>query len=99
MRLKRDGFHVNHVHPQGWLSGPTYIEVPAEVRDDDPERAGWVKFGETGLDLGADRERVAKAVCPRPGLCAFFPSYTWHGTYPFASDAYRMTAPMDATPV
>lgn len=99
VRLNSEGFHVNHVHPAGWLSGPIYIEVPAVVRDDDETRAGWVKYGETGLNLGPDRERVGKAVRPAEGLVAFFPSYTWHGTYPFISEEHRMTAPMDYLPV
>jgi tetratricopeptide (TPR) repeat protein len=99
VRLKSGGFHVNHVHPEGWLSGPTYIEVPEVIREDDETRAGWVKFGETGLELGPQREQVCKAVKPEEGLCAFFPSYTWHGTYPFAADECRMTAPMDCLPV
>jgi len=98
VRLKSKGFHVNHVHPAGWLSGPTYIEVPSVIRDDDESRGGWVKFGETGLDLGPEREEVRIAVKPEVGLCAFFPSYVWHGTYPFISDEYRMTAPMDCLP-
>ncbi|GHF10388.1 hypothetical protein GCM10017044_00090 [Kordiimonas sediminis] len=99
VRLKSEGFHVNHVHPQGWLSGPTYIEVPSVIRKDDPNKAGWVKFGETGLDLGDERQHVAKAVCPEVGLCALFPSYTWHGTYPFTSKEYRMTTPCDVSPL
>jgi tetratricopeptide (TPR) repeat protein len=99
VRLNSEGFHVNHVHPAGWLSGPTYIEVPAVIRDDDETRAGWVKFGETGLNLGPDRERVGKAVRPAEGLVAFFPSYIWHGTYPLVSEEHRMTAPMDYLPV
>ncbi len=98
VRLKSEGFHVNHMHPQGWLSGPTYIEVPKEISPDDPTRAGWVKFGETCLGLGDD-EYVAKAICPEPGLVAFFPSYMWHGTFPFSSDTYRMTAPCDIMPL
>ncbi len=99
VRLKSEGFHVNHVHPQGWLSGPTYIEVPGIIRDDDETRAGWVKFGETGLNLGPEREQVGKAVPPVEGLCVFFPSYTWHGTYPFLSDEHRMIAAMDCLPL
>ena len=98
MRLKSEGFHVNHVHPAGWISGPTYIEVPASITGDDPERQGWVKFGESGLDLGPEREIIAKAVRPVPGLVALFPSYTWHGTFRFYSDEYRMTAPFDGVP-
>lgn len=99
VRLNSTGYHVNHIHPEGFLSGPTYIEVPSVVRSDDPGRGGWVKFGETCLDLGPDKEYVAKAVCPEPGLVAFFPSYVWHGTYPFESDEFRMTAPCDVMPM
>ncbi len=98
VRLQNHGYHVNHIHPEGWLSGPTYIEVPEVVRPDDPNRGGWVKFGETCLDLGPDKEYVAVAVCPEPGLVAFFPSYVWHGTYPFESDEHRMTTPCDVMP-
>ena len=98
VRLKDEGFHVNHIHPKGWLSGPTYIEIPPEMSPDDPDKAGWVKFGETCLGLGDD-EHVAKAVCPEPGLVVFFPSYMWHGTNPFKSDEYRMTTPCDIMPL
>ncbi len=98
VRLKTEGFHVNHVHPEGWLSGPTYIEVPKSVHEDDPEKAGWVKFGETGMDLGPTRERAALEICPREGLCVFFPAYTWHGTIPFHSSEHRMATPCDVLP-
>ncbi|MGQ0446246.1 MAG: tetratricopeptide repeat protein, partial [Beijerinckiaceae bacterium] len=33
VRLKRGGFHVNHIHPQGWISSAYYVSVPAEVED------------------------------------------------------------------
>lgn len=98
VRLKNEGYHVNHIHPEGWLSGPTYIEIPSSMSPDDPNQAGWVKFGETALGLGDD-EHIAKSVCPEPGLVVFFPSYMWHGTNPFQSDEYRMTTPCDIMPL
>jgi Tfp pilus assembly protein PilF len=98
VRLKSEGFHVNHVHPAGWISSATYIEVPATISANDPERQGWIKFGESGLELDPEREIVAKTVRPEPGLMALFPSYTWHGTNPFHSGEYRMTAPFDGVP-
>jgi len=97
VRLQQAGFHTNHVHPQGWLSACTYLDVPQSIRQDDPNRAGWLKLGETSLGLG-EREQVAKAVCPKPGLLVLFPSYTWHGTYPFSGGGHRMTAPCDIAP-
>ena len=98
VRLQQAGFHTNHVHPQGWLSACTYLDVPHAIQSADPSRAGWLKLGETSLGLG-EREQVAKAVCPQPGLLVLFPSYTWHGTYPFSGDGHRMTAPCDIAPL
>jgi len=98
VRLKSNGFHVNHVHPEGWISSACYIELPEVVKTAGAgDRAGWIKFGESGLDLGA-RERIAKWVRPQEGLLVLFPSYVWHGTVPFTSDDHRMTAAFDAVP-
>lgn len=99
VRLRSKGFHINHSHPAGWISGPTYIEVPDVIRDDDPDHEGWVHFGESGLNLGPPRDKVHVWVKPVVGLNAIFPSYMWHGTIPFESEQYRMTTPMDAHPV
>jgi tetratricopeptide (TPR) repeat protein len=30
VRLRRQGFHVNHIHPEGWLSSAYYASVPAK---------------------------------------------------------------------
>lgn len=98
VRLQQAGFHSNHVHPQGWLSACTYLEVPPTVNEQDSERQGWLKLGETCLGLG-DREQVAKAICPQPGMVVLFPSYSWHGTYPFSGTGSRMTAPCDISPL
>lgn len=97
VRLKSEGFHINHVHPEGWLSGPTYVNIPSCISPEDPKKSGWVKFGETSMLLG-DKEKIALEVCPQPGLCVFFPSYMWHGTHPFESSEYRMTTPCDIMP-
>lgn len=99
VRLTKDGFHVNHVHPAGWISSAFYVDVPASLSEDDPTHAGWIKFGESGLSLGEDREHIRKIVRPEPGLLALFPSYVWHGTVPFIDDAVRMTTPFDVVPV
>jgi uncharacterized protein (TIGR02466 family) len=96
--LNSGGFHSNHVHPDGWLSGPTYISVPDNLSLDDPLKSGWVKLGETSLKLG-EREEIGKEICPETGLCVLFPSYIWHGTYPFESTQQRITSPCDISPV
>jgi hypothetical protein len=37
-------------------------------------------------------------VVPKVGRLAIFPSYFWHGTGRFVSDAVRMTVAFDAQP-
>jgi uncharacterized protein (TIGR02466 family) len=96
VRLGPGGFHVNHVHPAGWISSACYIEVPAECGDTD-RRAGWIKFGETRFAVpGATAERFIQ---PRPGRLVLFPSYMWHGTTPTSGSDARMSIAFDAVPV
>jgi tetratricopeptide (TPR) repeat protein len=98
VRLKSDGFHVNHVHPKGWISSACYIALPDSMKSaPDSDRSGWIRFGQSPLDLG-EQDVVAKWVRPEEGVLVLFPSYTWHGTEAFASDAVRMTVAFDAVP-
>lgn len=97
VRLRAGGRHVNHVHPQGWISSAYYAAVPEETGRGDTH-AGWIKFGEppfvTDPPLGPE-----KWVQPRAGLLVLFPSYVWHGTEPISEGAERVTAPFDVEPV
>ena len=100
VKLKPNGFHVNHVHPEGWLSSSFYVKVPDFSLHSQPEEhAGAIKFGESSLQL-KEREKIARIVTPKAGLVAIFPSYVWHGTIPFngPDDIFRLTAPCDITP-
>ena len=93
VRLGRDGYHVNHVHPEGWISSAYYAAVPAEVSDTD-RKSGWIKFGEPRFPVpGATAE---KYVQPEAGSLVLFPSYMWHGTTPITGDESRMTCAFDA---
>lgn len=97
VRLAAGGYHVNHVHPQGWLSSVFYVSVPDDLGSSREEPAGWLKIGETSLGLG-ERERIDRLVRPVAGELTLFPSYTWHGTVPFQSAAPRLTSPFDVVP-
>lgn len=93
VRLKKGGFHVNHVHPEGWISSAFYAELPDEVQDQEA-RSGWIKFGEPRFPVpGAIAE---KFVQPQVGVLVLFPSYMWHGTTPIHGDQPRMTIAFDA---
>ncbi len=93
--LPPNGYHVNHVHPEGWISSACHIHPAA----DDPEspKAGWLKFGEPGCAttplLAAERH-----IKPEAGQMVMFPSYMWHGTEPFTKGASRLTVAADFAP-
>jgi tetratricopeptide (TPR) repeat protein len=95
--MKDQGFHVNHLHPQGWISSCYYVAVP-EVAKDAGGKQGWIKFGEPALDVPL-RNPVRRAIQPVPGRLVLFPSYMWHGTIPFHAEAVRTTIAFDAVPV
>ncbi|MEJ2129628.1 MAG: tetratricopeptide repeat protein [Woeseiaceae bacterium] len=93
VRLGKQGYHVNHVHSEGWISSAYYAELPSEVEDTDA-RSGWIKFGEPRFPVpGAVAE---KYVQPQVGMLVLFPSYMWHGTMPIHGDEPRMTVAYDA---
>ena len=95
VRLKRGGFHVNHIHPHGWLSSAYYVSVPAEAHDA-AARSGWIKFGEPRFaQPGGDARHFVQ---PRPGRLVLFPSYMWHGTVAIQGDEPRLTIAFDAVP-
>lgn len=95
-KLKDCGFHVNHIHPDGWISSCYYIGVPDAVWDRQA-RQGWIKFGEPGLEV-ALKNPIRRAIQPVPGRLVLFPSYMWHGTIPFRDAAPRTTIAFDVVP-
>lgn len=97
VHLKRQGFHVNHVHTEGWISSCYYVALPDAVERHADAHEGWIKFGETNMALG-ERERIAKIVKPEVGKLVLFPSYIYHGTVPFDDDKPRTTIAFDVVP-
>jgi hypothetical protein len=94
VRLRPGGFHLNHVHPMGWLSSAYYIDVPSEL--DHQSKEGWLKFGEPDMPMpGCTPDHF---VAPEPGMLVLFPSYLWHGTVPFQRGEQRLTAAFDVVP-
>jgi predicted Zn-dependent protease len=94
VKLKANGYHINHLHPAGWISSAYYVALPAVVADAAGQQ-GWIKFGEPRWP--APGCAVEKVVQPRVGRLVLFPSYMWHGTIPF-SQGERLTAPFDVVP-
>ncbi|MEQ1493873.1 MAG: putative 2OG-Fe(II) oxygenase, partial [Terricaulis sp.] len=91
VKLKANGYHVNHIHPEGWISSAYYVSLPEVAKSGDTQE-GWIKFGEPRWPL--PQCGVEKVVQPKEGRLVLFPSYMWHGTIPF-SEGERLTAPFD----
>ena len=95
VRLGKEGYHVNHVHPEGWISSAYYAEVPPEVEDTET-KSGWIKFGEPRFFV--PNATPGKTVQPTAGTLVLFPSYMWHGTTPIRGSDPRMTIAFDVVP-
>lgn len=94
VRLNPGGFHINHVHPVGWLSSAYYVQLPETFEGGD--RAGCLKLGEP--PFAQDRFPAERTVAPRSGMLVLFPSYMWHGTETFGGGHARLTAAFDVVP-
>lgn len=92
--LRPNGYHTDHLHPQGWISSACHIDVPRSVESG---QEGWLKFGEPGIPTqpALAAERFVK---PSPGHLVLFPSYMWHGTVPFSGETPRLSVAFDLLP-
>ena len=99
VKLRSSGKHVNHIHPQGWMSSAFYVSLPPSMREkaDEEDMSGYIQFGQPPVELGLDLP-PRRVIRPRAGHLALFPSYIWHGTVPFEDSAPRITVAFDMTP-
>jgi uncharacterized protein (TIGR02466 family) len=97
VKLNGGGRHVNHVHPEGWISSAYYVSVPEETASDE-NRAGWIKFAEPPFETTPPTP-PEKWIAPTAGTLVLFPSFLWHGTEAIHDGSIRVTAPFDAVPV
>jgi tetratricopeptide (TPR) repeat protein len=95
-RARTSGYHVNHVHPKGWISSSYYVSAPKAV-DAEGEHAGWIQFGQPSEEFGSAFSPY-RFIKPKPGRLVLFPSYVWHGTVPFFTAEERLTIAFDAVP-
>lgn len=95
VRLRSEGFHISHIHQQGWMSSALYVSLPPEVGQGD--ESGALAFGAPDAALGLDLppRRIEQ---PKVGRLIIFPSYFWHGALPFESEQPRLTVAFDALP-
>ncbi|GAB2496608.1 tetratricopeptide repeat protein [Arenimonas alkanexedens] len=98
VKLWSSGRHVNHIHPEGWMSSAFYVSLPPSVREQPADgHAGHLQFGQPPDELGLALA-PRRILRPEPGHLALFPSYLWHGTVPFEDEQPRVTVAFDMAP-
>jgi tetratricopeptide (TPR) repeat protein len=95
--MERGGHQIPHIHPEAWLSGVYYPQLPASVRTGrGPE--GWLAFGEADHDYPRRIEPRIVHLRPEEGLLVLFPSYFYHRTVPFDGEGTRISVAFDLIP-
>jgi uncharacterized protein (TIGR02466 family) len=96
VRLREGGSHVNHIHPDGWLSSAYYVDIPDSFASK-TNHEGWIGFGSPRFPAPNMEHEVW--IEPKPGQLALFPSYLWHGVKPFSETSERLTIAFDVVPL
>jgi hypothetical protein len=84
-----------HIHPEAWLSGVYYPQVPETIRDGDGP-AGWLEFGDADRAFPSRLPPRIVRVRPEEGTLVLFPSYR---TIPFDADGTRISVAFDLVPL
>ncbi len=93
------GHERPHIHPNGWLSGVFYLQLPAVVADPSRRPEGWLEFGKPTAALNVSGSFDLRQYQPAYGQMFLFPSYFYHGTVPFRSDERRVCIAFDVEPL
>jgi tetratricopeptide (TPR) repeat protein len=100
--LQSGGYQTPHFHPGGLVSGVYYVQVPDVVKSGRAGEAGCIKFGDALANLPEVTLSIpllTEVVRPEEGLLVLFPSFFWHNTIPFESDASRICIAFDVRPL
>jgi tetratricopeptide (TPR) repeat protein len=98
VQLAAQGYHLNHMHNEGWLSSACYISLPSEMTSAaENNHEGWLQLGSPPAEMGLDLP-PRRLVKPVPGNVVLFPSSMWHGTLPFQSNTPRLSVAFDVIP-
>ena len=90
--LEKNGYQNSHCHPEGWLSGIFYIQIPENKKDND----GSIEFSTHGYDYPKINNNFKKiTIRPEEGKLILFPSSLFHKTIPFTGKDQRISIAFD----
>lgn len=95
--LKAQGHQGPHFHPDGYISGVYYAQLPGVVKAA-TDTAGCIEFGRTADAIGGRAPPLLEVVRPEEGLLLMFPSYFYHRTLPFDGPEPRICVAFDVLP-
>jgi hypothetical protein len=96
--LHGDGYQRWHVHPEGWISGVYYVDLPKLERADGGTE-GYIEFGIFPFsDEIPNLDRHSWRVKPEAGTLLLFPSYYAHRTWPTKVSDARLSIAFDVVP-
>jgi tetratricopeptide (TPR) repeat protein len=80
LRLPPSAFVEAHAHPEAYLSGIYFLQVPPEVAERRDSIAGCLRFS----DAPRPSDWTSfETIRPKAGLLVLFPSYLWQAAVPF----------------
>ncbi len=93
VKMQSGGYLKNHIHPDGWLSGSIYLEMPKELNSHE----GAIEFNlhNDNYFLNNKVKFPNKAYNLSVGDIILFPSSIFHKTKPFISDHKRLCIAFD----
>ena len=93
--MRNQGHQIAHIHPDAWMSGCFYAQLPPVISEDDEGHEGWIEFGAPTADFTSVRAGKVRAYKPIVGSMFLFPGYLTHRTIPFHSDDVRISIAFD----
>ena len=94
--LREGGYEAPHIHPNAWLSGCFYIDIPQNISNN----KGNIEFITYGYDIPHTNNNLpCHSYKPENGSCILFPSSLFHYTVPFNGKSDRISLAFDIIPV
>ena len=94
--LQAQGHQRAHIHPDGWLSGVYYVQVPDSIGANDAgPQDGWIEFGRPPETIRYRHTPETRTIAPATGRMLLFPSFLYHRTIPFEDAAERISFAFD----